>query len=168
MISLETYKKYLVDFCLCAYDNTEEKREKRREELARRYPDTYLQKVIDDSYAFVKDIFTCETVQDGYCSFPVDEDDTEFLSLNLVGGHFADVIFRDNSGKTISRHIIKSIFGPQIYMDITHEEYTEILEDDLGRLDYDYYIYLQGFSKNMDDIKNEYLGKEKVYTSNQS
>ncbi len=159
MITLEKYKNYLINYCESICDDTELRRGWRREALEEKYSDEYLQKVVDGSFAFLEDIFSSETLSEDYCEFSLDENTTEVISLNLIGGVFSDTLFTV-SDKTISKHILKEIFGEKFDLYVAADPYIYI-EDYLLKHGCDYFLYMYGFPNYMDDIKRQYLPDNK-------
>ncbi len=156
MITLEEYKKYLINHYRSEYDNNSEKREERKRILERKYSDEDLQRIISQTYDFIRDVLISDTLDSGYIKIPVYDDTTEYISLNLVGGYFSDMYIIDNDGRQISEHIINDFFGKQINFEI-REEITEKEEDDIVGLYPDYFIYMQGFPNNIEEIKKEFF-----------
>lgn len=162
MISLGEYKEYLVNYYRHECDNNEIKRQVRNLELSKKYPDELLQKIINDTYAFIKDIFNSPTVKDGYCYFELEEDTTSYISLNITGGGFADTLFTDLQGRMISRHILKKVFGNLFYIDIKEDEIPfETKDEFIMSFNYRYSLYMQDFPKNMNEIKQKIFGQSK-------
>ena len=155
MISLTDYKNYLIESYHHEIDNTEEKREERRKELERKYDDFQLLRIINDTYSFVLSVLNSDVDKKNYYKFPIDYDTTDYISLNLTGGWNSDRLIMDSRGRIISSYILKQVFGPMLDFDV-REEYREYEEDDIVGYDVDYYIYMQGFPKNLDEIKEKY------------
>ena len=158
IITLLEYKRYLVDYYRYEIDNTPLKREERKKGLAYSYSDEYLQKIIDDTYSFLNDIFNSSTIELGYCEFKVLDARINEIYLNISGGYSTDFIYPVSNGRLISEYILQQIFGDNLIIDIT-EEVIEGEEDDVVSLDYCFYLYIQGFPKNMKELKEMYLGK---------
>jgi len=156
MITLEEYKEYLINHYRSAYDNNPEKREERKRILERKYSDEDLQIIISQTYDFIRDVLLSDTLELGYVKIPVYDDTTEYISLNLVGGYFTDMYIIDDNGRQISEYIINKFFGKRIDFEI-REEVTEIEEDDIVGLYPEYFIYMQGFPKNIEEIKKEFF-----------
>ena len=155
MISLEEYKKHLIDNYVHEIDNTNERRAAREEILEKEYGDFQLLRIINDTYSFVMSVLESDTLKHGYYEFPIDYDTTDYINLNLVGGWHSDTLFMDSRKRVISKYILKKVFGN--YLDISvREEINEHEEDDIVGFDYDYYIYMQGFPKNLDEVKEKY------------
>ena len=164
MITLEEYKKYLIDYYIYEYDNNEKKRIERTTLLGREFNDILIQRIIDDTYDFIKEVLDSDEVKEGYCNFELDEDRTSYISLGLVGGYFADTLFRDNKGRIISRYIMQRVFGSQFIIGIKEEEYHFGDEDDIDGVDImgiDYHnsLYMQGFPSNLDEIRRDLFGE---------
>lgn len=160
IITLLEYKRYLVDFYRYEIDNTPLKREERRKNLVYSYSDEYLQKIIDDTYSFLNDIFNSSTIELGYCEFEISYNRIKEIYLNISGGYSADLIYTVSNGRLISEYILQQLFGDNLIIGIT-EEVIEGEEDDVVSLDYYFYLYIQGFPKNMQELKEKYLGKSR-------
>ena len=161
MMTLEEYKNHLINFCRHACDNTEVKIKERKSELESKYSDLFLQKVIDDTNDFINDIMNSDTLKYGYCSFPLEDDTTNYISFNLTGGWFTDILFTDLNGRVISKYLLRREFGN--YFDI-HVRIDEIPfeEDDIVSFYHDYSLYMQGFDRELIiQNKNKYLGIKK-------
>ena len=160
MITLEHYKNYLINHYYYQYDNSLEKRVRRRVDLDTNYGDEYLSQIIDDSYSFIKDLFEDPSLDNGYVSYEVEEDNTKYISLNLVGGHFSDVLYTDHNNRTISSYILKKEL-PNVSIDIKEElEEFDTGDDDILSYDHRFYLYLQSFPKNMNEIKDNLFGNK--------
>ena len=72
MITLEEYKELLINTYVYEVDNSEDRKEKRREALIEVYGKEYLQKIIDDTNDFVKLILSSDTLERGYCNFEIE------------------------------------------------------------------------------------------------
>ena len=162
MISLEEYKKYLLNSYCYPIDSLPDRVKERKYFLERNYPDNFLNKVIEDTYLFVKDIFNCETLKHGYCDFEIDDDTSFGIYLNISGGGYSDNLFEDNEGKIISEYILKTVFGSSFYIEIKCDEIDRDCEEDVLSYDYHYSLYMQGFPNNLDEIKDKYLSDERV------
>lgn len=164
MITLEEYKKYLIEYYRYEYDNSIEKRLERTLLLGRKFNDLLIQKIINDTYDLIKEVLDSDEAKNGYCKFELDEDSTSYISLGLVGGYFTDILFKDNKGRIISRYIMQKVFGSYFYIDVTEEEYYFTDEDDFDGVDIigvdcHYSLYMQGFPNNLDEIKNDLFGE---------
>ena len=155
MISLTDYKNYLIESYHHEIDNTAEKREERREELEKNYGDFQLLRIINDTYSFVLSVLNSDVEEKGYYKFPIDYDTTDYISLNLSGGWHSDKLIMDSRGRMISNYILKQVFGPLIDFGV-REELREYEDGDIVGYDADYSIYMQGFPKNLDEVKEKY------------
>ncbi len=162
MITLEEYKKYLLNVYRYKIDSTPEKFKKREILLANNYSDDFLSKVISDTYEFTKEIFNCETLQYGYCDFEIDEDTSFGIDLMITGGGYSDTLLKDSEDRIISEHILETIFGKSFYINVKCEEIECESEEDILSFDYHYSLYMQGFPNNLKEIKEKLFGKEKV------
>ena len=164
IVTLDEYKENLISFYRWNIDSSEEMRRKRAETLERKYSDQYLQKVIDDTYSFIKDIFASDTVKRGYCTVEVDEVSAiSSISLGIHGGGDADKIYVDFQGRNISSYILHKVFGRKFssYLKIDEIELEPDLNDVVGVRVY-YYLCMQSFPNNMDEIEESLFGKGKV------
>jgi len=163
VINLEDYKNYLVSVHKYPIDNNEKKRLERMNHLNKSYSDDYLNKIINDTYSFIKDIFDKKDDECNYYSLDLDDDTTCFISLNLTGGWFSDRLYIDPNGNVISVYILHKVFGNQLSIWIKDEEIEFNTDDsDILSFDYRYSLYIQNFPKNMLEIKEELFGKEKI------
>ena len=132
-IDLDEYKNYLINSYVYECDNTVESRMKRAVLLQKKYPDSYLESVIDGTYDLIDKIF--EKADDNYPGFieiPLEkEPDIELLSLNLTGGWMSDTIVRDSDSNFYSINLLRRFFGPFFGIDTSRVEiYEEIDGDD--------------------------------------
>lgn len=165
IVTLDEYKESLINFYRWDIDSSKEMKKDRAETLERRYPDQYLQKIIDDTYSFIKDIFASDTVKDGYCTVEMDENSSlhSSISLGIHGGGYSDRIYTDFQGRNISNYILHKVFGREFSSDLeTHEIVMEPDENDVVGVRYYYYLSMQHFPNNMDEIKEKLFGKSKV------
>lgn len=163
MISLDEYKKHLIDFYKWEYDNNIVKRQEREKALSKQYNDELLSKIIDNTNDFVIDIFNSETINYGYCKFELEEDTTSYISLKLGGGWPSDRLFTDMRGRLISVYLLHNIFGDQLMIEVITEGYEFTEDDEIFGVDFEYSLYMQGFPKNIDEIKKEVVGKSKQF-----
>lgn len=163
MINLEDYKKYLVTVYKYPIDNNEKKRLERMNHLNESYGDDYLNKIINDTYSFIKDIFDKKDDECDYYSLDLDDDTTCGIWLNLTGGWDSDTLFIDPEANIISRYILERTFGERFSVWVKDDEIEFDTEDpDILSFDYRYSLYMQNFPKNMLEIKEELFGKEKI------
>jgi hypothetical protein len=155
MISLAEYKKYLIDSYHHEIDNTDAKREERKDELERKYSDFQLLRIINDTYSFVLTVLNSKAEKNRYYKIPIDYDTTDYIDLNLTGGWHSDRLITDPRGRIVSTYILKQVFGPLLDFGV-REEFREHEEDDIVGYDVDYYIYMQGFPKFFDKINKKY------------
>lgn len=169
MITLEEYKRALISRYRYKIDDCESRRLKREEILNRDYPDEYLNKVISDTYSVIRDIFDIDTIKYGYCKIDLrntgvlNDISSKELSLNLVGGFSSDTLYIEESGRIISHYILEQTFGKYLIISEDVDE-IEFETDDPDILSYDYhfYLYLQRFPDNMDEIKKDICGVSKI------
>ena len=81
MITLNEYKNHLVSVYNWPIDNTEVEIEKRRIHLNQNYEDEYLEKIINDTYSFIKDVLTSDAIERKYYKKDVNEDTTKSIYL---------------------------------------------------------------------------------------
>ena len=161
MINLEEYKNVLVNIYRYEIDNSESKREERKELLNKRYSDEYLNKIITDTYNVIKSIF--DISDNGYCDISMDDDTTCYISLNLTGGYSSDILYIDSYGNIISRYILKETFGNLLSISVKEIEHDfDTGEPDIISFDYSYSLYLQNFPTNMKEIKENLFGFSKI------
>lgn len=161
MVSLEEYKNYLVNFYSWPMDGAKSFIKKRKEILTNKYSDSYLLRIISDTNSFAKDVLISDTIDYGYFNTEVNADEPLFINLELHGGWMSDTIYIDSKGRYISKHLIKTIFGKETIIKLKVDEIERITDDDICGFDYRYYIYMQGFSENLNMIRNSILGDNK-------
>ena len=162
MMTLNEYKKHLIDYYVYETDNTEECRVERKKTLENIYKDEYLQEIINNTYDFIKIILKTETLEEGYCSFEIEDYKIKSIDLNLKGGWYSDYLYYDNEGKIISEYILKQEFGR--FFDIHIENKKEpVNTEDKTIVSYipHYYLYMQGFPKNLKEIKEALIENTK-------
>ena len=54
MITLEEYKMYLINSYVYEIDNTDKKRQERKNYLEEKYKDVYINKIIEDTYKIIE------------------------------------------------------------------------------------------------------------------
>ena len=72
----------------------------------------------------------------------------------------SDTLFIDSQGRYVSKYIIKTIFGMSVIIQLITEEHERETEDGIFTFDYDYFIYMQGFSTNLDLIRESISNTE--------
>lgn len=144
MITLEEYKEYLINTYVYEIDNSNIKKIERHKKLNKNYQDNYLNKIIIDTYKLINLIL--EVKNNNYYSIKINENNPNYISLNLTGGWHSDTIYEDFNGNLISEYILKYFFGNTIIVETKVEEYEFDTEDpDILSFDYEYYLYVQGF-----------------------
>ena len=161
MISLNDYKNRLIERYSWPVDNTELEIEKRRQLLTKKYSDDYLEKIISDTNSFIKDVLSSETLEYDYYESEIDEDTTTYIDLDLHGGWSSDVLYIDSTGRIISHGLISQFFDNKIQMYIKCDEIEDTSDPDILSFYYRYYIYMQGFPTNINDLKISMLNDEK-------
>lgn len=160
MISLNEYKDYLANTYSWSIDNSSELVLKRKKLLELKYGDKFLSKVISDSYDFARSVLDDESINYGYYKSDVLDDTTSYINLGLHGGWMSDTLYVDFEERQVSAHIIKTIFGRGIMIELRTEEVEKEVEDDMFTFDYNYYIYMQGFPENLDEVRKLLLKDE--------
>ena len=151
MITLEEYKEYLISVYRYEIDNTEENIIKRKNNLKKEYDDNFLRKIIIDTYKFIREILSSETIKHGFCSFDLEDDNTSYIYLDLVGGYNSDTIFSDSNGKLISKYILSKVFGDYFIIDVKEELIDYETEDeDVYWIDVNYSLYMKWFRKDIE------------------
>lgn len=153
MISLNEYKNSLINTYSWSVDSSEELALMRRKVLEKEYSDEFLSKVISDSYEFARSVLEDENINYGYYKGDVSDDTTSYINLGLHGGWMSDTLYVDSEGRYISTYIIKTIFGRNVMIELRTEEVEREVEDDMFTFDYNYYIYMQGFPKDLDEVR---------------
>ena len=162
MISLSEYKKNLISVYNWPIDCSIDEIEKRRKILNDKYSDEYIEKIISDTKIFIYDVLSSETMKYGYYLKEINDDTTSYIDLNLHGGWHSDTLFIDDtSGRIISKYLLQQVFGNNLQIEIKCDEIEDTSDEDILSYYYRYYIYMQGFSENIDEIKERFLGKSK-------
>lgn len=158
-ISLEEYKKYLINCYKYEFDNNEKQRLKRLEILNKKYNDEFLNNVLDGTHKFIEKIIECsENDYYGYISIPLEcEPDITYIDLDLVGGCKSDTIVSDSDNNFYSVDLLKEIFGNFI-INPGRDECAEEIEgdDDFCVMSFipSYYLYIQCKKEVIDKVKN--------------
>lgn len=163
MITLDEYKQYLLNNYKYKADGKLARIIEREFFLSKFYPDEYLNKIIVDSYDFIKDLFHYESLKKGYVHIELEKNSSTGIYLNKTGGGYSDELFVDEQERIISKYILKKVFGSQFHIEIDCDETlfeTEI--EELIGVNYHYYLYMQGFPNNLDEIKENLFGKSKI------
>lgn len=163
MITLEEYKNHLLNNIYEDYDNTPEKYQERLMHLKRDYPDDKLNKIIEDTYSFARDIINNANLDWGVWELDIDEDKIDEINLFLCGGRYSDTIFFDNDGRHISKYILKTLFGKRFLIEINTERIERESDDpDIVSIYERFYLYMQGIPKDIEGIKKELFKDEKT------
>lgn len=160
MISLNEYKNYLVNTYSWSIDSSEELTLKRKEALIQKYGDEFLSKVIADTYDFARSVLDDENINYGYYRNNIFDDTTIYINLGLHGGWMSDTLYVDSKGRYVSTYIIKMIFGRNVMIELRDEEIVREVEDDMFTFDYNYYIYMQGFPKDLSVVRSSISSSE--------
>ena len=161
MIRLDDYKNFLINSYHYEVDNCIEGRVKRKLLLEKSYNDERLAKIINDTVSFAGDVLSSPTLEYGYCSFEVEEDKTDYISLNLVGGWPSDTLFIDDNGREISNHLLHKVLGDYLQIDVKEElEEFDTGDEDILSFNHRFYLYLQGFPKDLESVKNKVFIKK--------
>ena len=164
MMSLDEYKNCLINTYSWTIDKSDMLILKRKRVLDKEYGDEFLSKVISDSYDFARSVLDDESINYGYYKSNVLHDTTSYINLGLHGGWMSDTLYVDSEGRQVSAHIIKTIFGRGIMIELRTEEVEREVEDDLFTFDYNYYIYMQGFPKDLSVIRDSITPSEMKLT----
>lgn len=164
MMSLNEYKNCLINAYSWTIDKSDEFVLKRKRVLDKEYGDEFLSKVISDSYDFARSVLDDESINYGYYKSDVLDDTTSYINLGLHGGWMSDTLYVDSEGRQVSAHIIKTIFGRGIMIELRTEEVEREVEDDMFTFDYNYYIYMQGFPKDLSVIRDSITPSEMKLT----
>ncbi len=164
MGALEDYKNELVSTYKWPIDNTEVEIEKRRQLLAKKYTDEYLEQIIFDTNSFIKDMLAADTIKHGYFKSAIDEDTTFYINLNLHGGWFSDILYIDAKGRKISNYILRKVLGCDVMAEVTCDEIEDDSDEDILSYYYRYYIYVQHVHVDIDEIINKISNEENAFT----
>ena len=140
MITLEEYKQLL----LSSYTDEEEK-EKRKGYLKLVYNDRYLERIISDSYDFIKDIYSSKYLETNTYTKELDnEEPTDTIVLDPSSKKEVDTVYIAKDNKYISDLIVR----------YTLKETEVLLEDNT--------LTLKLLTENMSKIKEDLFGTSKV------
>lgn len=157
MITVAEYKKKLTTLNSNELDNlvtSKKKLEQKRYYIERYYNDYFLNKIINDTYDFIKQII-CDLKTD-YYKIKLGRDITPNIPLELIGPYFCDRLYVDTNNRIISALILKHVFGKNFI--VAHN----IDENEEYDFDYNGFLYLQGFPKDMSKIKMKLFGIKKI------
>ena len=162
MISLSEYKQHLLSFYTWPIDGNIDEIEKRKKIMNEKYSDEYFEKIISDTNSFIYEVLLSETIKYDYFKKEIDDDTTSYIDLNLHGGWPSDTLFVDDtSGIIISKYLMQQVFGSYLQIDVECDEIEDTSDEDILSYYYRYYIYMQGFPENIDEIKESFFGKSK-------
>lgn len=162
MIGLIDYKNYLINKYSYEIDNNDIKRNNRKQHLIKYYSDEYLEKIINDTYSVIREIFDREN-QEYFNIKLYDYNNVAYVSLNLHGGWFSDRLYIDSNNRIISEYILKHIFGNKICIFVNEEEYRfDSCDPDIVSFNYENFLILQNFPDNMSEIKKNLFDDPKV------
>ena len=161
MTTIDEYKEYLINYYRWPIDNNEESKRKREVYLLSKYSDQYLQKIIDDTYNFIKDIFSSDTIKFGYCIFDANENSISYINLAIHGGGPSDNIYIDLEERNISEYLLKQIFGKFFSIELREDVFEYEADEDIIGIRYKYSLYMQGFPQKLDEIKEKFFCKNK-------
>ena len=170
MISVKQYKNHLVEKYDREDDTLKDKKEQRKQNLESKFSDEELADIIYNTYSFAKDVLSTETILNGTCKMPLEENTTMYVKLGLEGGRHSDTLYIDAKGRLISKYIARQIFGGYFFIDLIEEEQKKEVGDNVEFYS-NYYLYMQGFPEDIDKLKVEIadtldeLDKEKEQTS---
>ena len=166
MLTLFEYKELLVNHCKYKFDNTELKKENRRKKLINEYQDDFLEKIIKDTYSFIRLLLDLDLQDKDTYSFPVNNISLINISLNDYIEDNADEIFVFLDNILISKRILKEELGEDFYIAIKEEEHYTGYFDSLVKIKYSEKIDLKNFPDNLDEIEKRLFGTGRQKGSN--
>ena len=160
MITLDEFKNMLMEKFLVNENDYIELLEKK-------YDDGYLQKIIDDTYDFIREILDSEEIKKGYL---VLEDMDEYkkyideLYLDTQDCKMKERLYIVSDDRIISTKIMNYVFGNKMSIYYSEEErWRESEMEDEEWWDIVYTIKFRGFPvEKLDEIKNNLFGKNKL------
>ncbi len=160
MISVSDLKDKIASVYRWGADRGEEKKLERLRLLEQQYPDDKLAEIIENTRLFLIDAINSPTFNHGYVSIPLDEDTTEYIGLNLMGGWFSEKLFTDDKGRLISQTVVESVLG-DCECDIRYNPYTYESPDDPDVMSEgcDIELYLGHYKDYIQSAKEELIGK---------
>ena len=148
MITLDDYKKLLVEYYVFDVDNTAFKQIERTALLSVNYTDAYLNQIVENTNEFVEKLFEERREKKDYWQYHLGTDARSTIFLGLTGlDNNSDVIYYDGQNKAISSLILKKVFG---------KDFTIIVKEESHK---DCYMIMDGFPTNMDELQGELVGR---------
>ena len=165
MITLDKYKKYMVDYYDDIYDSTVNKKSERKKLLSDIYSDARLQKVIIQSYDFIKDILNDKKAREnGYICIELDKYRVyDLIAIDRFRERECDTWYYDSNDRIISEYILKRTFGKNICIERINEEVVyDVGEDDIFGVEEEYKLRISNFPKNMEEIRRKLFGTQTI------
>lgn len=162
IFNLERYKEHLVSVYHYKMDNNEVSKNKRIQNLKNHYGDECLQRIINDTQAFI--IYLLEnnlTNETHICDIDLLED-PDYIFLNLVGGWFSDTLYKLNingDDKIISRYLLKKFLDKKFRIEEDSRCETSLDEDDYYAI---YSEYFYPFIRIIGDFQKEHEKLEEL------
>lgn len=159
-VSLDEYKEYLINTFSYPCDNTEERKDKRREKLSK-ISDAYLQDIIDNTYCYAKYLLkkmqqdNQELSDNIYTTVEVEEDfDFTNIDLGLTGGYHSDKLFQVSFCD--QRIFVSKYLLTRILKNISIEEDYDVCHSEDGDICCDYVYPKLVFVMKIDDFNRSY------------
>ena len=71
MITVDEYRDYLINWCKYEIDKNDIRKNQRRVYYAANYSDVFLQRIIDGTYSFIKQVLETRILENDYFSLPL-------------------------------------------------------------------------------------------------
>ena len=161
MISLQDFKDTITRRYKWGIDSWEHQIKARLDSLERQFTDEQLEEIINNSRLFAIDVINSETAKNGYASFPLNNDTTEFI--NLSGSWISEILFVDHKGRLISKTAVESVLGEDGEFGIKEEMYSIPSPDNPNgySLGVKHSLYIQGFESYLESAREELIGRAK-------
>ena len=128
-------------------------REEKKDILNQKYGDIKLERIIHDTYFFIKDVLDNAFLDDGNDSYQEPVESVSYISLPLFTP--SDTLYIDCKGRIISKYIMKRFFCEGFSLEMKEEKKESIEENGTIRKDSPYSLSMRNFPKNIYPYKRE-------------
>lgn len=141
-------------------------KKRRKKKSIKKYPDEYLKNIIKGTTEVISTML--EETKEKYYGYwqmelQLDSHNCIFkpISLNLIRGHFSDMIFETTNGDLISKYLFKEILGKDfiIYTD------SDIINKNDGDIVIEYVVHfliVSGLMEILNELRNNQKIKKKL------
>ncbi len=159
MITTEEFKNMLIE-------GSKGNKKDITEQLERMYSDSYLQKIIDDTYSIVEEILDCFVKEESY-TFEDSNDYkkyTDIIKLKISDFEIRDELYVVSENRIISTKIMRLVFGNNL--DISHFRRYSWFDDEYEDEDEDWCVYTTKITglpvDRIDEIKQNLFSNNKL------